>query len=202
MRSPRNAEELADDGNGQGKGQVGHHVHHAAASAVLGQGVEQGVAQRFHVGAQLLHRVGRERPGDEAAQAGVVGWIQGEHRLPAPEVVEELLHFAFPHGGAGHGLEARPGQLVLPRRLPEVRDPQHPLAVLVAGDDPVAESGAQHRRVLAQTCIVGVRVGAPLGGEQEGDQFGVDVERLALPGEGAAGVLGRHPRRGHWILRS
>ena len=135
----RHAEHLADDGDGQGVGEVLDEVH----PALVLDAVEQAVDDLLDVGAQDVHHARGEGLADEAAQARVVGGIAIEHRQARPR-----------HGKAeARGHEGGDG-LLGEARIAERRDD-----VLVAGEDPEAERALVNGVLGAQAAVgrIGIR---------------------------------------------
>ena len=91
--------------------------------------VSEPLAQGHHMRAQGLDRSRRERTGDEAAQTGVVRGIEREHRLPALEELDEVLHLLFGDAPAG---DPHAGRGVLVGALAQLRSSQSLLAVPVS----------------------------------------------------------------------
>ena len=137
----RHAEQLGDDGDGQGVREIGDHVHPAPG----GHPIEEAVDQRLDVGSHGLDDPWRERLADEGAQARVIRGVGEEHRRRRPR----LLGVAAEAGGE-EGLIAP---------FPEPRVAEEQRHVVVARERVEAERVAVDRVLAAEPVVEGVGVG-------------------------------------------
>ena len=112
----RDAEQLADDGDGHRHGQIAEDV---GLGAVARHDVEETVDELLRARSQGLHPPHGQRTAHEPPQAGMIGAVHAGERA--------ALHHA----------RRLAGRVVLPRRSPaEARIGQHDLHVGMARDDP------------------------------------------------------------------
>ena len=123
------AEHLGDDVEGQREGELAHQLHRAG----VGRPVELLVDELLHPVAPLGDAPRGERPGHQAAEAGVVGRVTVEHRLE-PVAVAVLAEHLVDVGRHRRRL----GVAVLDAQRGV---PQEAQDVVVAGDVPGAERG-------------------------------------------------------------
>ncbi len=146
--------ELADDGHRQRQRELGHELDFPAPGQVVEEGVNEFVDGR----PKPLDLTRRERPGDEAPQACVIGWVGHQHVVLSH--VEEL---AAPAVGVAEDVHAG---VFDPDAPPEPWVAQHRLALGVAVDAVGPEGGPVDPGLFAHQCVIGVRIGLSLGRDQ------------------------------------
>ena len=158
----RHAQHVHDHAGGQRIGEVGDEVDRLAACGLRRHAVEQLRDDALDVGAQALDRGRREDPGEQAAQARMVGRILEHH--PVIEIARQVLDAAALIFGIGleERRQAVGGDLVVVER-----DAPH---VVVARDDPrLHRRRPVHRILLAQPREFRERIGIGLGAPEVED---------------------------------
>lgn len=143
----RDAQHVADHGDGQRVGQLGDDVHLCAP----GDAVEEAVDHGLDLSPHALDHAGREGAVDERAQARMVRRIPEQHGARQAAGLRLLAVL-----GGEDGLEAVPAEA-------GVAQGRH--AVVVAREDPETEGAQVDRIGLAQAPVERVGIGVELGGE-------------------------------------
>ena len=203
-------EQIADHLERHGEGELVDQFHLAA----LGGPVEHIVDQLLHPRPQPLDGGGGEALAHQAAQAGVVGWVEVEDGLGDLTSFEAFVE-ALATGPPDRIDRRRGVGLDVAGELGAAQGTGH---IVVAGEHRESERRHVHRVVLAQRCVERVRVGPECRVEGVEDRFGHGslmrsdeagplVERHPLAaqtvhGGGGVGVADRHAAEQHLVLGS